>query len=309
MQEERCPVYFRQMRSPLIVVMMGVGPLALSQGWCPPGATWTYDHLGFVGIQGYTVMTYTHDTVLGGLNGQVINSMTVGVNWDEEVDTMSAPVHVITRHDGQIVFIWSHWEQSWDTLYHFAAGPGDSWAPPHSTPICGSAELGDLVQVIDSGTVMVDGMPLHYVDIHCGFNNGRIVERLGWSVGMFIAEGCWVPECICDLRCYHDDVLDYVRPGITLCDSIPDLTTGLEDPDAIPPVISPNPGTDHFSLTLTPGLCTMLLFDATGRELLRSVLNGDRTQVNTSALEPGLYPYFLLEADGTPLGQGRWIKE
>ena len=293
------------MRSLLFTILVSLGPVALSQNWCPPGATWTYDYLGFVGIQGYTVMSYSGDTLLGGEVGQKISSYSVGVSVDQEIDTLIYPGWLITSHTGDLVSVWSGLHQSWDTLYNFAAGPGDSWAPPHSSPICGGAEFGDLVQVTDSGTVMVGGLALHYVDIHCGFNNGRIVERLGWSVGMFIAEGCWVPECQCDLRCYHDDVLDYVRPNVTVCDSIPELTTGENEDQGRSIPVFPNPGTDHFTLSLPPGPHTILLFDALGRTIHQEKVLGSTSVIGTAQFPAGIYVVLVDDA----LQPIRWVKE
>ncbi|MBL8001025.1 MAG: T9SS type A sorting domain-containing protein [Flavobacteriales bacterium] len=289
--------------------------LACAQSWCPPGATWTYDHTGFVGLQGYSVMTYTHDTVLAGEVGQLIDLVVIGVDVNQVVDTLPWPTpSAITRYTADQVFLWSGLTQSWDTLYDFAVVPGDKWLPPHADPgICPPGN-GDVIEVLDTGTVVIDGMVLRYVDVHCGFYDGRITERLGWSLGMVMFEGCFVPECSCDLRCYRDDSLSYVRPGLTLpCDHL-DLATAVEmDLQGQALVVAPNPGTDHFTLSgvegyLPPGRHTITLFDATGRIVLQQRTADVRPMIDTGALPSGLYRVAVRDEQGAVLG-ATWVKE
>lgn len=78
---------------------------------------------------------------------------------------------------------------------------------------------------------------------------------------------------------------------------------------AIAPEVFPNPGSDHFTFSLPHGACTLMLFAATGRDVLRAAINGDRANVNTSMPDAGLYQYVVLDADGAWLRQGKWIKE
>ena len=121
------------MRLTLTTVLVVTGLTLSAQNWCPPGATWTYDSHGFVMLQyGYTTLTYASDTLLGGFTGQVILGQTVGINSEQELD--SIPNGAITRHEGHVVYTWSHFAQAWDTLYNFAAVPGEHWQPPFAQP-------------------------------------------------------------------------------------------------------------------------------------------------------------------------------
>ncbi|MBK8614743.1 MAG: hypothetical protein IPN85_15080 [Flavobacteriales bacterium] len=83
-----------------------------------------------------------------------------------------------------MVSVWSDTEQGWDTLYNFAAVPEIDSTPFAQPGLCGGSEFGDAIQVLDTGTVLIDGVPLRYLDIHNGMYEGRITEVLGWSVGM-----------------------------------------------------------------------------------------------------------------------------
>lgn len=292
-------------------VLLGLGLGSNAQSWCPPGATWTYDHAGFVGLQGYSVMTYTHDTVLDGQVGQLIDLYTVGLNFDQQVDTLVWPSPgYITRSSGDQVYVWSDFAQSWDTLYNFDVVPGDEWLPPHAQPsLCGGPEFGDAVQVLDTGTVVIDGLSLRWVDVQCGFYDGRVTERLGWSLGLVIFEGCWVPECDCGLRCYQDSAINYVRPGLaTPCEHLDQATSVKEPGGAVPVRIVPNPGTTHFTLEFPPGPHTINLFDATGRRVLQQRTTDARAVIDTQALPAGLYRITVRDAQGGSFGSS-WVKE
>lgn len=295
------------MRIQWLALLIGTGITTSAQNWCPQGATWTYDSHGFVMLQnGYTTITYARDTVLGGFTGELILGMTVGTDFAmTDIDTMWAGT--LTRHDGPVVYSWSNLQQAWDTLYNFAAVPGESWLPPFAQPgMCGGAEYGDAVQVLDTGTVVVDGMALHYLDIHNGFYDGRIVERLGFSLMMGLYEGCWVPECICDLRCYHDNEIAYVRPGLMdPCEHVASVITDVGRHEAVAPLLFPDPGGDHFTVLLSPGDHTIALCDMSGRNVLQQRALAERTLIDTSLLPSGVY---AVRIDDNPT-LIRWVKQ
>ena len=295
------------LRNVTVFILLGLGLGSSAQNWCPPGATWIYDSYGFVGLQGYTMFTYGGDTLLGGEAGQLITAYTVGIDFNQQVDTLIYPGATITSHNGDLVSVWSDAEQAWDTLYNFAAVPGESWLPPFAQlGLCGGAEFGDAVQVLDTGTVVIDGVPLRYLDIHNGFYDGRITELLGWSMGMVLFEGCWVQECYCDLRCYHDDALSYVRPGYTeACEAIPN---GIQERESRSLEIFPNPGNDKFTLTLPRGSYTIELFDAAGRCVLVQRTNELRPLVDTRKLTQCLFLVSVRNGDGERRVV-RWVKE
>lgn len=288
-------------------MLLGLGLGSNAQNWCPSGATWIYDSYGFVGLQGYTMYTYGGDTLLGGEIGQVITSYTVGMDLNQQIDTLVYPGATITSHNGALVSVWSDTEQGWDTLYNFAAVPGEIWLPPFAQPgLCGGSEFGDAIQVLDTGTVLIDGVPLRYLDIHNGMYEGRITEVLGWSVGMVIQEGCWVQECYCDLRCYHDDGLNYVRPGYTeACEAIP---TGTQEGGSRSLEIFPNPGSDQVTVELRGGEHRIELFDATGRCVLALRTDDLQPSLDTHVLVPGIFLVSVRNGNGER-SVARWVKQ
>lgn len=279
---------------------------ASAQSWAPIGATWTYDSEGFVLLQGgYSRMTYTNDTLLGGRSGQVIRSMSVGTPAGGELDTMFFSQPTITSSDDDIVWVWSITTETWDTLYNFGAVPGSGWQPPHATLDCGGPEYGDLVNVLDTGTVVVDDLSLHYLDVEVGFYAGRITERLGWTEQMYIIEGCWVDECDCGLRCYSDDEIFYERPGVEGgCRSI----VGVDDPPLRSSNVLVIPGNNEVVVSSSAQPFIVEIRSISGALIAHTWSTNGEARLNVSACSVGTYLYAVRDTHGTSLARGVWVK-
>lgn len=279
--------------------------LAAAQSWCPPGATWSYA----TQISQYPtnrIYRYTGDTVVGGHSAQHLLVVDQYINPNtQQVDTFWLPVHVLTRLNDDVVWLWSELQQAWDTMYWYGAAPGDSWAPPFALPDeCELSGTGDLVHVLDTGTVDVDGMLLQYWDVDLGWYDGRIIERLGWSVAFTPFPGCWW-DVVYSLTCYSDNVIAYETvPGQNSCF----LITGMHLEEKGRIVLFPNPGTTHFTLDLPPGPHTITLIDAMGRVVLQERTTDARPVIATEALPGGLYRITVRGAQGGVMS-APWIKE
>jgi hypothetical protein len=70
-------------------------------------------------------------------------------------------------------------------------------------------------------------------------------------------------------------------------------------------IIYPNPGTDHFSLSLSPGPHSVKLFAVTGRLMHQQRISDEHATIDTAHLPSGVY---LVKVDEgvQPL---RWVKE
>ncbi len=78
-----------------------------------------------------------------------------------------------------------------------------------------------------------------------------------------------------------------------------------------PLMMVPNPGTDAVRVLLPRSMkgCRVSVSDATGREVLSVVSNGDQVQLSTSALPRGVYSIRAIALNGTALSSGQWMKE
>lgn len=281
--------------------------LACAQNWCPPGATWTYGMQADWG-EGYYQLTYVSDTLLGGEIGQTIHSQQHFHHYDvDSVIVGASEYYVTTRSDADLVWLWRANAMTWDTLYWFGAVPGDHWLPPNIVGLCPGFER---IEVVDTGTVILAGLPLRYLDIRQAGESdtlySRITERLGWAWEMNIWPPCATGPALWaqGLRCYSDEQLAWTDPAWDYgCNSV----LAVDQRSVTPPLPFPNPGTTHFTLSLPPGPHTITLFDTTGRRVMEWSAMTGQVMMDTSHLPAGTYLIRAVDQEGRT-SQQIWIK-
>jgi hypothetical protein len=223
------------MRAALLSLAM-LPLLVSAQDWCPPGATWHHTCTNGWAHDGYARYTHVGDTGVGGVTAQHIDQYVEGTAFSEPFAmTMAEPV--ITADLGDLVTIWNG--QGFDTLFHFAALPGDSWRlAPSGSPTT-------FVTVLDTGTLVVGGLSLRFLVT----DNDTIVERLGalqrvlppWPVLTLDANNG-------PLRCYSDVDIQFQAASWDFgCASFTSVAERSEN-NLLP---FPNPGSTHFTLELS----------------------------------------------------------
>jgi hypothetical protein len=255
------------------------------------------------GMFGFQQYTYVSDTVLGGLTGHRIDgSGATSYQGFPDVDTWYTPAAYITAQDHDVILVWSNTDQQWDTLFWTGAVPGDGWV--RADGVDGACDPADSIVVIDTSTVVVDGIPLRKwtIDQRWGgflYNNIQdFVERIGWYWNFLPFPACIAVDGPSGMRCYSDqDIsISYVPYG---CESLLGIAGTAENNGYL---VSPDPGDDHFTIELRDGSHELQLIDALGRSVARLKSSG-RTTVNTSDLQPGCY---WVKVDGRLCS--RWIK-
>lgn len=287
-----------------------------AQMWCAPSAQWNHTVQAF-GVEGYIVRTYAGDTLFEGSLSQRIHESGMIIQYWSGGDTLLVDNDRFTSLQDSTVFIWTNnsgaWE--WDTLFRFDAVVGDRWFPPGADDVCADGYAGMLL-VTGTGTMDVDGLALRtwsmsYSDAlgEPWWDAGQFVERLGCMGGLeFLPGGCIIVEYGEALVCYTDTEISYNDAQWPYGCASFTAVHGIGDP---PPFsLSPNPGTDELSIELADAVTgsSLALFDATGREVLRTPLNARRTTITTGHLRPGLFNYRLLDAQNGLLGRGSWMK-
>lgn len=286
------PVNFEAMNPRSLLMLAHLLPLAgATQIWCPPGATWTYEALNDNG--GFIRMTYRADTIIDGMEAQVIDRYSATQSApDFGVPTYAyEPVARITRVQDDIVFTYAN--STWDTLYWFGATPAHSYRAPHTT--CSP------FIIVDTGTDTLSGMPLDWYNIG---SVHRIYQRLGyvWHVELTCPGSILLDPA--NLRCYSDNEIS-VQLLTTDCEAL----VGIEDLAPTSPIRPfPNPGSDRIYLPDDPRTERLILHDGLGREVLQVQLRG-QSVVDMSALQAGPYTYRLVGADGREMSRGVWMKE
>lgn len=294
----------------LAAVLAFALPVLLSaQSWCPPGTEWNWELFGFA-YGGYVNERYTGDTLIGGRTAQRIHRTGFGVEYQTVNDTIPIDQEVYTSTIGADVYLWTNVDgvDAWDTLFRFQAVPGDRWQAPVV-----QNWYGCTVEVMDTATIHDHGIPLRQLIV--GITDGivppsewgtsRITERIGYEWGNWnTGYGCILDGQVDFLRCYADDMIAYTRPGLSGPCAI---QLGWNERQANALRIAPNPGADGFRFMDRSGAGSVVLHDATGREVLRVPLSTNGT-VDCSGLSDGSYTYRLLRTDGTCAATGRWVK-
>ncbi len=285
-------------RTLLFTALLLIGFGSQAQSWCPPGATWTYTHTDGWMYDGMARYQYIGDTLMEGGTAQIITLHTEGHFWPLDTVLVGDCEKFFTRLIGDRVDLWTGTD--FDTLYNFAALPGDHWhinSPDAEDPFL-------VLTVQDTGHTVIDGISLRYLVTSLSNSTGAdtIIERLGSLPYHFVPWALSVLDAPNGpLRCYEDVDINYHSPAWPFgCTSI----AGVPEVEESAISISPNPGTDHITLQLPAGPHVITLQDATGRSLLEQRTTEQQPVINTSGLSPGIY---LLRIDNGP--GIRWVRE
>ncbi len=277
---------------------------ACAQSWCPPGATWTYGTDAF-GLFGYQQYSYVGDTVIGGLNGQRITGQgAMSYFGQSQVDYWTDTLGFVTALDGDVIVIWYADQQDWDTLFWLGASPGDGWLRRNGP--YGSCDPRDSIVVIDTSTVIVDGLALRQWEAEQRWTGGTtgtllFTERIGWDWSFEPLPACLIIDGPSGMRCYSDQDISVSFTNFG-CESL----VGMGELGRQAGVFAfPNPGTYHFTLQLPQGKHVVEVFDASGRRVLTQNVEGENGRVETGPLPVGLY-FVRVDASGAMV---RWAKE
>ncbi len=238
--------------------------------------------------------------MVGGFVAQHLKETRITAPFGSEDFSAYSISSMITRYENGIVHLWNGINE-FDTLYWFGAAPGDHWHSPGS-----NTEEWSMITVIDTATIEVDEVPLKQLIVETGWTTDTLLERVGFTYfyldgwSWFLTDQPWA-----GLKCYRDDEITFASQDISDCDftlAVMDTRTALEFAP------HPNPGTDHFTLQLPPGLHDLTLFDAQGRLVLRQRISEERHVISTASLSSGIYHIHITDGLGRSSGQ-RWIKE
>ena len=283
-----------------MALMLLGGPMAYGQSWCPAGANWLYERGDPMISSGSVQYTYVGDTLLDGWGAQRIRGIGYFVvSMGGFTDTVyTTEPSVLTRTDGDLVYFWLQAQQVWDTLYWFDAVPGDRWNPGWD------CEDGAYVAVVDTGTTVVEGIPLRTLDLEVWWNNDlvgetTIMERMGDVHGCVVLRSpCVVWESGCQFSCYRDNEIDGYPDPTATCR----LNVGLESLPATTMGLSawPVPFQDRLIVETTQAMrqAKVRLVDLSGREVFRGAFEGKHLEVETPGLPAGLYVLQLVDGQG-----------
>lgn len=277
----------------LLLLLLCLVTKARAQSWCPPGATWNYQINAWM-TDGAVIRTYVGDTVIDGWTAQRIHEQGEQITyWND--DTIHIDNTLFTSVQDSVVYIRGVWSgiSAWDTLFRVDALIGDRWFPPGADSVCMDGVSG-MLEVVDTSTVIVDGLPLRSWDLTYIDAEGEpvwgaftVIERVGYLYGFTILPGgCIIIEYGESLRCYEDYQIEYHASGwMNDCLAL----SGNVEPDTRSLRPFPNPGTDGFLLDLPFGQHELTILDALGQVARMERVTGGVVRVDASSLAPGVY--------------------
>lgn len=279
--------------------------LLWSQSWVQPEATWHHSYGdASSGVIGHVVTTVQGDTLLNDTLAHRLSGVLHGYSEQTQQYVTQDAAELFVAGTLDLAFAWTG--AAFDTLFHFAAVPGDHWQPPGATG-------GDLVlTVLDTGHATVDGAWLRYLVMDLGPFTSQpspdtLFERLGLLHGYLDVWSSYLLDVgIAGLRCYSDADLSYASDD-TPCDQI--LGTGEMERSSPRLSVYPNPGQDlvRFKNATHFERPHLRVLDGRGASILEKKLVDIRAATDLSHLPPGCYSIQLTANDGRS-AVARWVK-
>ena len=290
--------------------------------WCPPGATWIYQHVAMQN-ENYYVFRYTGDTVIQGLTSKVMTVTNVvfgyaGPNGQGAYSSAAYRGSEYYRQSGDSIFWWTG--SDFQLICRLHPQAGDSWVVRNPRDVCSLSTqfpAQDTIKVralqkdtingriYDVATLRSDSayFILGYTYTPFGNFSGRIRSGIGsleTPYPLLNMEKCaaMAGTSITDagrfyaLICYSDDIRGSVpmnpAPGRS-CSGILALTTAVSSISAHKLVwtVGPNPVRNELRVYGTGSRAQYTLRNTDGRSLATGTLQNGTLDV--SRLAPGIY--------------------
>lgn len=271
-------------------LLLSIG--AYAQSWFPTAAEWYYRFIpSGTNAVGHVRILCNRDTTVDGTSARVLEVyQTLGVSEPPYAySTTRKEDRVVTEQNG-IVYLYNTEDEAFDTLYHMAAAPGESWHFPRLSPAWLDCDTTGLYTVQDTGTRIIDGVALRWLAVDLRFHVGfgptgyyhvpdTIVERLG-ALGSY-----FYPQDHCasmmdwntggPLTCYFDTEISH-GPGAPADPACAYLPNGMEELRTASIQVFPNPTTDRIGIAWATGNAPFAaeLIDMAGRVVRQWPMDG-----------------------------------
>lgn len=290
----------------LIFALCLVTLAAKSQEWAPVGAAWHYTLEIFMPTvieEDYIKMESVKDTLY---QGKLCRKITKRY----DVTCSDRPLTEYMYSENGKVWFWDPSFNTFQVLYDFGAGPGQSWAI-----LIADVNLSDtdtLILTVDStDTVEINGVSLKRLFVTYDFRNeliipytytGEILESVGDLYYMFNFAYQWAFGCDGNfsggLRCYEDSVVGLYETGLAdSCTYV--LTLTAFGPEAEKAIVKIRPNPADEAITVETGSAEPLHYmisDPYGRIFQRGTTAG--SCIVTSGLRQGIYVITFTQASG-----------
>lgn len=272
---------------------------SFGQVWIDEDAKWTFDYFN-VSEKGTWTFEYTHDTIINGIQSQVIQRTKyryggIGnavIDYGEKY-TYNSDDSVFYFHQGYFFL-----------LYDFGAQIGDTW--PIAVDTVWGCQDTSVVQVIDTGHTFINGYNYRTITLETITDsfyalNGLCVEKFGifptgyehnnfgFLPGYQNCNGSVLDYDLLTFRCYQDIYFPTYNPTDKDCDTL----TSILHFNSEKVNLYPNPATSH--ITLPNQNYSHQLHTLQGQMILTSS-PGDQT-ISLEGVTPGVYVVTVMDGE------------
>ena len=275
-----------------------------SQEWAPVGATWHYTEEIFMPTtidKDYIKFESVKDTMYQGMLCRKITK-----RHDNSCTDRPAVEYMYSQNDK--VYFWDEHFNSFQVLYDFSAGQGDSWVILLTD--MNPADVDSLIVKVDStNTAIINGVQLKRLYVTYDFRNetispytyrGVLIQSLGDMIFMFNYFQEWAFGCdgnfASGLRCYEDAAIGLFETGIApSCTYVHQLTGINPEPGSAQRFsLFPNPADQVITIESSiTGPVWYTIADLTGRKVKSGLITG--SVIETGNLGPGIYHIFFFQ--------------
>lgn len=262
-----------------------------AQNWAPVGSKWYYTNWHYPAFT-FTTIEVIGDTIIDGHDSRIIEGGCIC--------GQIAPRFLYA--DSNRVFWYHQASQSFQLLYDFNKGKGESWSILF--PRYGDGPLDTVQFTVDSvSNVLVNNDTLRMQHVRTSDPSvwiGEVIEGIGSNICLFPLNGVCGPGSG-PLRCFESKETTYnFQDGIP-CDSVIYWVGTSPSHEREPIRVFPNPTTDHITIEYEGGIRDgyFQLFSSTGQEVFSGKIDVERTyQLAVHYLMPGTYLLKIVDGGG-----------
>jgi hypothetical protein len=278
--------------------------------FCPPGAKWTANFTN--GIWSTSIMNasiyYSGDTIIGAENVKILSHS----KFFNQCNAGSVITYL--KQQGDTVFIKNrHTQDTWQTLYNFACGPGQGWTFTYTLQTLPTQTYSYTVD--STSTIIENGFNLRrlYLSFRTTLSPSStahtvVTERYGWGF-LFQYQGrisaCDGDGFISNL-CYSDNSFGSKKFTTLPCDyQNPSVVLELVEQQGLQAY--PIPCKDILHVSNVQAGQKILIEDLIGRHLMEIDIDS-KLDLDLSSLPSGMYQLCWRNNDGQLLRQ-KLLKE
>ncbi|MBX2910440.1 MAG: T9SS type A sorting domain-containing protein [Chitinophagales bacterium] len=287
-----------------------------AQNWCPAGATWMYDYIGF-NAHGYFKVTYDGDTIIGGIYSKRLTSTyriktIIACNPQNPKDCITT-IDTGTDREYYTYFsndtVFFYYDGAFRSVLYFNAKAGDTLSI-FGRHLCSDSIINLVVDSI--GKIPVNGDSLRFYIAHAIVPSQntillgdtiKVIEKIGviqtnnerYFTQIPVFSCGIIPESNFNFTCYKDSLLPSFPKGADCNDRLLSATTV----SSISYSIYPNPSLGKFEISAIPTNGILEIYNSLGIKIYTQDIKAfTHTNIDISSQSAGVYFLHLKLSNG-----------